>query len=85
MPSSSEYINFLKNVEKIPANINILNIATKYGFSNHDTFTRAFKRITGLTPIEFKEKRPAVGRIKLCAGVYGIGLLNQVKREDDGS
>lgn len=64
---------------------NILNIATKYGFSNHDTFTRAFKRITGLTPIEFKEKRPAVGRIKLCAGVYGIGLLNQVKREDDGS
>lgn len=64
---------------------NILNIATKYGFSNHDTFTRAFKRITGFTPIEFKEKRPAVGRIKLCAGVYGIGLLNQVKREDDGS
>ena len=64
---------------------NILNIATKYGFSNHDTFTRAFKRVTGLTPINFKEKRPAVGRIKLCAGVYGIGLLNQVKREDDGS
>jgi len=64
---------------------NILNIATKYSFSNHDTFTRAFKRVTGLTPINFKEKRPAVGRIKLCAGVYGIGLLNQVKREDDGS
>jgi len=64
---------------------NILNIATKYGFSNHDTFTRAFKRVTGLTPFDFKEKRPAVGRIKLCAGVYGIGLLNQVKREDDGS
>lgn len=63
----------------------ILNIATKYGFSNHDTFTRAFKRITGLTPSEFKEKRPSVGRIKLCAGVYGIGLLNQVKREDDKS
>ena len=64
---------------------NILTIATKYSFSNHDTFTRAFKRITGLTPIDFKEKRPTVGRIKLCAGVYGIGLLNQVKREDDRS
>lgn len=64
---------------------NILIIATKYGFSNHDTFTRAFKRITGLTPIDFKEKRPTVGKIKLCAGVYGIGLLNQLKREDDGS
>ena len=61
---------------------NILNIAIKYGFSNHDTFTRAFKRVTGLTPIDFKEKRPAVGRIKLCAGVYGIGLLNQAKREE---
>lgn len=64
---------------------NILDIATKYGFSNHDTFTRAFKRVTGLTPFNFKEKRPAVGRIKLCAGVYGIGLLNQVTREDDES
>jgi len=64
---------------------NILSIATKYGFSNHDTFTRAFKRITGLTPIEFKKNRPSVGRIKLCAGVYGIGLLNQVKSEDDES
>lgn len=55
---------------------NIFDIALKYGFSNHDTFTRAFKRVTGLTPIEFRKKRPAIGRIKLCAGVYGIGLLN---------
>jgi AraC-like DNA-binding protein len=57
------------------------NYGDTYGFSNHDTFTRAFKRITGLTPSEFKKKRPSVGRIKLCAGVYGIGLLNQVKRK----
>lgn len=62
---------------------NILYIATKYGFSNHDTFTRAFKRVTGLTPADFKKNRPTVGRIKLCAGVYGIGLLNQTRREDD--
>ena len=55
---------------------NIFDIALKYGFSNHDTFTRAFKRVTGITPIEFRKKRPAIGRIKLCAGVYGIGLLN---------
>ena len=55
---------------------NIFDIALKYGFSNHDTFTRAFKRVTGLTPIEFRKKLPAIGRIKLCAGVYGIGLLN---------
>jgi AraC family transcriptional regulator len=61
----------------------LIYIASKYGFSNHDTFTRAFKRITGLTPSEFKKKRPPVGRIKLCSCVFGIGLLNPVKREDD--
>lgn len=60
----------------------IIQIASKYGFSNHDTFTRAFKRITGFTPSEFKKKRPPVDRIKLCAGVFGIGLLNLSKRED---
>ena len=64
-------------------NQNVLYIAVKYGFLNHDTFTRAFKRITGLTPVDFKKKRPVVGRIKLCAGVYGIGLSNLTRRVDD--
>ena len=54
----------------------ILDIASKYNFSNPDTFTRAFKRITGMTPQAFRKQRPPVGRIKLCAGVYGIGILN---------
>ncbi|MDF2675364.1 MAG: DNA-binding protein AraC-type [Clostridiales bacterium] len=60
----------------------IMNIATKYGFTNYDTFTRAFKRITGLTPSEFRKKRPPVGKIKLCACAFGIGLLNPINRED---
>mgnify|MGYP000226713048 CR=1 FL=1 len=59
---------------------NILNIAAKYGFSNHDTFTRAFKRITGLTPSEFRKKRPTVCKVKLYSGVYGIGLPNQLNK-----
>lgn len=50
----------------------ILSIATKYGFSNPDTFTRAFKRMNGLTPQAFRKQRRSVGRIKLCAGVYGV-------------
>ncbi len=50
----------------------IMNISVKYGFSNPDTFTRAFKRITGLTPQDFRKRRCMVGRIKLCAGVYGV-------------
>ncbi len=60
----------------------IIQIALKYGFTNHDTFTRAFKRITGLTPSEFKKRRPPVGRVKLCTCVYGIGLLNPEGRKD---
>ena len=44
----------------------IMNISVKYGFSNPDTFTRAFKRITGLTPQDFRKRRCMVGRIKLA-------------------
>jgi len=49
-----------------------IEVAIKYGFSNPDTFTRSFKRITGMTPQEFRRRRPPVGRTKLCAGVYGV-------------
>lgn len=50
----------------------ILNISAKYGFNNPDTFTRAFHRVTGFTPQEFRKQRCVVGRTKLCAGVYGV-------------
>lgn len=56
----------------------ILNISSKYGFNNPDTFTRAFKRITGLTPQDFRKQRCKVGRIKLCAGVYGVSERMEV-------
>ena len=56
-------------------NRSIMDIATKYSFANYDSFTRAFKRVTGLTPSEFRRKRPPMGRIKLCAGAFGIGIL----------
>ena len=52
----------------------VSDIATEYGFACHDTFTRAFRRVTGMTPTQFRKVRPAVTRIKLCAGVYGAGL-----------
>jgi hypothetical protein len=58
--------------EIIHSEQSLLSIATKYGFNNPDTFTRAFNRITGLTPQEFRKQRRPVGRIKLCAGVYGV-------------
>jgi AraC-like DNA-binding protein len=54
----------------------ILDIALDFGFESYDTFTRAFKRITGLIPSEFRKKSIPVGRIKLTAGIYGPGILD---------
>ena len=68
----------------------ILNISAKYGFNNPDTFTRAFNRITGYTPQNFRKQRCVVGRIKLCAGVYGVSermeeTMNNEKTTTEGS
>ena len=52
----------------------LLDISERYGFSNPDTFTRAFRRMTGVKPKEFRALRPAVGNVKLCAGVYGVSV-----------
>lgn len=62
-------------------NESLLTIAEKYGFKNPDTFTRAFKRIVGITPSEFRKKKITVGRIKLCAGAYGVGFTaNEIQK-----
>jgi len=49
-------------------------IAGRYGFTNPDTFTRAFKRVTGLNPREFRKIKPPVERTMLCAGVFGFAV-----------
>ena len=59
----------------------LLTIAEKFGFTNPDTFTRAFRRIVGITPSEFRKMKIPVGRIKLCTGVYGVGFMpNELKK-----
>lgn len=55
----------------------ILDIANDYGFDSYDTFTRAFKRFTSMTPSKFRMERLAVGRIKLAAGIYGPGIIKE--------
>lgn len=52
----------------------LLAISMDYGFNNADAFTRAFKRMVGVTPSEFRKRNLAIQRVKLCAGVYGVGL-----------
>ena len=60
--------------ELVHSKSTILDIATKYGFSNPDTFTRAFRRVTGVNPNEFRKLKRPVGRSLLSTGVYGVSL-----------
>ncbi len=52
-----------------------LDIALEYGFGNPDTFTRAFRRVSGLSPSAFRRAHIPVGRIRLTNGVFGPGIL----------
>ena len=53
----------------------ITDIAFEYEFTNLDTFTRAFKRYTGLTPSLFKQSEFLCGRQLICPGVYAPVIL----------
>lgn len=63
--------------EIIHSSKTILDIANGYGFDSYDTFTRAFKRYTSMTPSEFRKNRCTVGRVILAAGIYGPGIQKQ--------
>ncbi len=52
----------------------VLDIAIHYGFSGRTVFSRAFRRHTDYTPSQFRAKAPLLGRVRLCAGVYGAEL-----------
>lgn len=54
---------------------NILDIALDFGFENHETYTRAFRRVLEMSPTDFRRKRPNIGRFELINGIYGISLL----------
>ncbi len=54
----------------------ITEIAFEYDFSNLDTFTRAFRRDTGLTPSEFKSSAYLCGRRLICPGVFAPVILD---------
>lgn len=61
----------------------ILDIALHYGFNNPETYTRAFRRIAGMTPSEFRRLRPLVGKEELLTGVYSVGLLTKKESRND--
>lgn len=60
--------------ELLQSDDDIMEVALRYGYSGRDVFSRAFKRYTGYTPLEFRKVRPNCARVRLCAGVYGAAL-----------
>ena len=70
-------------LELISTDKTILEIAYQYGFANPETYTRAFCKVTGMTPSEFRKQRPIVGKEELFTGVYSIGILSLKERRSD--
>ncbi|MCL2285639.1 MAG: helix-turn-helix domain-containing protein [Firmicutes bacterium] len=56
-------------------NKSITEIALDYGFSNPETFARAFRRYTGMTPSAFRKSEHVCGRRVICPGVYAPTIL----------
>jgi AraC-like DNA-binding protein len=56
----------------------ITEISFEYEFSNIDTFAKAFRRNTGLTPSEFRKSGYLCGRMIICPGVYAPVILDLV-------
>jgi len=61
----------------------ILELALSYGFSNHESYTRAFTKHMGKNPSTFRAERPLMGKSELTNGIYGIGLLRQKEKRSD--
>ncbi len=74
---------FASAFELLHTDKSVLDIALSYGFTNHESYTRAFTKQMGMTPSSFRKKRPLMGRIELAGGIYGIGLLAQKESRSD--
>lgn len=65
----------------------ILDIAIDYGFSSHEAFTRAFKRVYAITPSEYrKNPRPVVLRTKINPFdryLFGLGEIGMIRTADE--
>lgn len=61
----------------------IMDIALQYGYTNHESYTRAFRKIVGMTPSCFRKERPVVSKEELAPGIYGIGFPGKKERRSD--
>lgn len=70
-------------MELINTDKSVLDIAYQYGFTNPETYTRAFQKVIGMTPSVFRKKRPIVGKQELVPGVYSIEILERKEQRSD--
>ena len=61
----------------------VMELALEYGFSNHESYTRAFTKLLGKTPSAFRKERPMMGKEELAEGIYGVGFLKNKERRSD--
>ena len=62
------------------SNKKIVDIALESGFSNHESYTRAFQKLFGMLPSKFR----LIGRMQLVAGAFELDqLINKEKRSDE--
>lgn len=61
----------------------IIEIAYKFGFNNPETYTRAFYKITGVTPSTFRRRDLIAGKEEIFPGVYSIGILDKKESRSD--
>ncbi|MCM1117979.1 MAG: AraC family transcriptional regulator [bacterium] len=62
---------------------NILDIALEWGFGSHEAYTRAFCRVIGMSPSDFRRDRPILGKASLRSGVYGLELLQEKEKRSN--
>lgn len=70
-------------MELVNTDKTILEIACLYGFSNPETYTRSFRKITGMTPSEFRRQRLMAGKQELFPGVFSIEILREKEKRSD--
>ncbi len=74
---------WLSAFDLVHTNKSILEIAITYGFSSQESYTRAFEKVTKMTPGQFRKEKPVIGKTELMVGVFGIGFLCEKEKRSD--
>lgn len=69
-------------LELLHSDKKILDIALDSGFSNHESYTRAFQKIFHMSPSQFRIERPLIGRKQLAKGVFGLDSLGSKEKKE---